>query len=267
MFYGAKNGSLKIDNANMHYISYGTGKRVLIILPGLGDGLRMVKGAAVPFSYEYRIFAKDYKVYVFSRREPLQENCTIEGMADDIKYAMDRLNIGQADFFGVSMGGMIAQQFALRYPERLGKLVLAVTAPSCGSTLLSILLRWEEMAKQGDYRSLMIDTAEMMYQKNYLRVLRMLYPFLALVKPKSFERYLRMSRAIRNFAPDMPIENIQAPTLVLGGEDDKVAGVEGSRELFSRIPNCTCYIYQGYGHGVYAEARDFNSHVMDFLRR
>lgn len=68
MLYHAKNGSIFVDGADMDYISFGNGKENLVMLPGLGDGLSTVKGMAFPFAFMYRIYAKEYKVYVFSRK-------------------------------------------------------------------------------------------------------------------------------------------------------------------------------------------------------
>ena len=64
MFYNVVNKSVKIDNTEMDYISFGNGKKNLIMIPGLGDGLKIVKGTSIPFSIMYREYAKDYKVYV-----------------------------------------------------------------------------------------------------------------------------------------------------------------------------------------------------------
>ena len=73
MLLNAKNGSLSMDGTTMDYIRFGTGNRVLIMLPGLGDGLRSMKGAALPVALAYRMFAKDFTVYVFSRKTLLPE--------------------------------------------------------------------------------------------------------------------------------------------------------------------------------------------------
>ena len=81
MLYHAKNGSLKIDDTDMYYISFGTGKKNLIMIPGLGDGLTTVKGTAIPFSLMYRQYAKDYTVYVFSRKNHLEEGASTRDMA------------------------------------------------------------------------------------------------------------------------------------------------------------------------------------------
>ena len=51
MLYNSKNGTLKMDETEMDYIRFGIGKRTLVILPGLGDGLRTVKGTALPMAF------------------------------------------------------------------------------------------------------------------------------------------------------------------------------------------------------------------------
>lgn len=71
MIGNAKNGTLDLGETQMDHIRFGTGPRVLVILPGLGDGLQTVKGTALPMALMYRIFAKDFTVYAFSRKTPL----------------------------------------------------------------------------------------------------------------------------------------------------------------------------------------------------
>ena len=68
MFYNAKNGSIKIENTEIDYIVFGNGTKPLIMIPGLGEGLKTVKGTAIPFAMMYKAVAKEYKVYCFSRR-------------------------------------------------------------------------------------------------------------------------------------------------------------------------------------------------------
>ena len=124
MPYHAKNGTLNIGDITMDYICFGTGKRILVMLPGLGDGLRTVKGTAVPLAFAYREFCKDFTVYAFSRKNELPEGYTTRDMAKDQAEAMGQLGIPKADILGVSMGGMIAQHLAIDYP------CLLYTSPS-----------------------------------------------------------------------------------------------------------------------------------------
>ena len=125
MFYNARNCNIKIGDTDMDYISFGNGNKSLVIIPGLGDALKTVKGSAVTFALMYKLFAKDYKVYVFSRKNKLKQDCSTRDMATDLADVMNQLNITKAFVLGVSQGGMIAQYLAIDYPELVEKLVLA----------------------------------------------------------------------------------------------------------------------------------------------
>ena len=89
MLYNAKNGTLKIGGTTMDYIRFGTGERILVMLPGLGDGLRSMKGTALPMAFMYREFAKDFTVYAFSRKNVLPEGYTTRDMARDLQDAKE----------------------------------------------------------------------------------------------------------------------------------------------------------------------------------
>ena len=51
MLHNAKNSTLKIGGTTMDYIRFGIGERILVMLPGLGDGLRSMKGTALPMAF------------------------------------------------------------------------------------------------------------------------------------------------------------------------------------------------------------------------
>ena len=93
MLFNAKNGTLTVDGVPMEYISFGKGTRKIIILQGLGDGLRTVKGLALPMAFFYRKFAKNANVYAFSRKSEMPAGYTTKDMADDVAGAMDILGI------------------------------------------------------------------------------------------------------------------------------------------------------------------------------
>ena len=73
MFWNAKGGRIHIEDTDMDYITFGQGDDVLVMIPGLGDGLTTVKGMALPLAYTYRMYAKDYSVYIFSRKNHLEK--------------------------------------------------------------------------------------------------------------------------------------------------------------------------------------------------
>ena len=71
MMYNAKELKLNVQNMQFDYITFGNGKKPLVMIQGLNT--RRIKGAGLSLAYMYRIFAKDYKVYLFDRRPVIQE--------------------------------------------------------------------------------------------------------------------------------------------------------------------------------------------------
>ena len=261
-----RNGSLTIDGARMDYIRFGSGARVLILLPGLGDGLRTVAGTALPMALLYRKFSKRYTVYAFSRREPLAAGCTTRDMANHQAKAMEALGIGRADILGVSMGGMIAQWLAIDHPERVGKLILTVTCPEPNPILTESVQEWVALAKAGNHAGFMDSNLRRIYSERYYRRNRWLTPLVgALTKPKSYGRFFMQADACLTHDALAELPKIKARTLVIGGEKDLALGGEASRILAAHIPGAELRMYPQWGHGLYEEAGDFNDVVLAFL--
>ena len=267
MFTYPKNGTLQIADATMHYIRFGRGAKTLVMLPGLGDGLTTVKGTALPMALMYRTFAKDYTVYMFSRRNSLPHCSTTRDMARDLKAALDMLGIAKCDLFGVSMGGMIAQHFAADYPDTVGKLVMCVTCAKPNETLVESVNEWISLARQGNHAVFMDSNLRRMYSDSYYRKNRWMTPVLGLLtKPKSYERFFIQAEACLNHNAVERLPCIAAPTLVIGGEKDYALGVEASRAIAAAIPGAKLHMYHKWGHALYEEAKDFNQVVLAFLQ-
>ena len=265
MSLNAKNGHIEINGWNCDYISFGSGKDVLIMLPGVGDGFKTARGVAVPFALMYRCFAESFKVYVFSRRNDLPDGFTTADMADDLNVIMDDLGIAKAAFFGVSQGGMIAQQMAIRYPAKVASLVLAVTASRPGEVMKEAIGCWLEMADRDDYRGIMLDTAERSYTGAYLERGRVINKALSRMKPKDYTRFRILCRSCLEHDVYEALPQITCPVLIIGADQDKVVGAQAAGEMHRQMPDSKLYIYEGYSHGVYEQAKDFNMRVYRWL--
>ena len=265
MLWNAKNGEVSLGNTKMNYVSFGHGDRKLIILPGLSDGLATVKGKALMLAGPYAPFFHTFTVYMFSRKNEMPDGYTIRDMANDQAKAMELLGLGKVSVMGVSQGGMIAQYLAIDHPDVVEKLVLAVTAPRVNDRIRDCVSKWIGLAEQGDHKALMIDTAEKSYSAKYLEKCRKLYPIIgAIGRPPNYERFLINARAILGFDASNDLNRINCPTLIIGGEEDKIVGVKASCELKERITNSELYVYPALGHAAYEEASDFNQRVFRF---
>ena len=216
----------------------------------------------------YKMFAKEYKVYVFSRRNIIPENFSTEDMANDIINHMEKLNIDKADIVGVSQGGMIAQYIAINASEKVSKLVLAVTVSRTNDILEETIKKWIDFARKSDYKGIMIDTAEKSYTGDYLDKNRKVYKLLGMFgKNVNYERFIIQAKSCLTHNAYNKLENIKCPTLIIGARKDKALGIIGSEEMAKKIKNSTIYIYEEYSHGVYEQAKDFNNRILDFFKK
>ena len=263
MLYGAKELKLTASGMQFNYIRFGSGKKPLIMIQGLNT--RGIKGAALSLAYMYRIFAKEYTVYLFDRRPVVYDGITVRDMAADIASAMDALGLRNADVFGTSQGGMIAQYLAIDRPDLVRKLVLAVTLSRNNDTVKQVVGDWIEMAERGDMKRFVLDMAEKMYSETYVKKYRPLMPLLTILqKPKDVKRFVILAKSCLTCDTYDILDKIKCPTLVIGGKQDKVVSGVASEEIAEKL-GCALHMYENLGHAAYEEAQDFNQMVYDFL--
>lgn len=252
--------------AGADFIRFGRGGRVLVMLPGLGDGLKTVRGTAVPMAWMYRGFSENFTVYALSRKRMLTEGYSTREMAEDVWRFLTEMGIEKADILGVSMGGMIAQWLAVDHPEIVEHLVLAVTCPCPNPIITDCIGNWVELAKTGDHTAFMESNVQKIYSDAYYQKNKARIPLVAqMTKPKSYDRFFTQAQACLSHDALAELHRIQAKTLVVGGEKDVCLGGEASKDMAKIIPGAKLHMYGQWGHGLYEEAKDFNKIVMDFL--
>ena len=261
-----KGKTLYFNEKRMDYVTFGKGKKSLVIIPGLGDGLQTVKGMAMPFSITYRILAERYKIYVFSRINELRQNYTTRDMAADVAEAMETLNLDAAYVIGISQGGMIAQWLAANFPEKVEKLVLAVTTAKLNNLGRERISCWLNLSQSGTYKDLMIDIARHSYTTKYFGKFKYLYRIMGIfyhIKDK--QRIDIQSVSCLKHDSLAFLEKINCPTLIIGAEKDDVLGVDGSLGLQQHIKGSQLIILPGCGHALYEQNNDFQKRVLVFL--
>ena len=262
-----ENHTICTCGAETDYIVYGRGKRNLLILPGAGDGFRTVRGLAFPFAMLYRRFADDFRVYVFSRRRTLPDGFSVLEMAKDVGTAMEELGAEPYDIIGVSQGGMIAQELALQYPDRIGKLVLVVTAAAPNAQMKEALGNWIAWAEAGDYGRILADSTERSYTGETLKKnMKQVRIMSRLSKPKDLSRFLILCQSCLGHDVRNRLDEIRCRTLILGGGMDRVVGPDASYELAAGICDSELYMYPEYSHGLYDQAADFQERVLTWLK-
>lgn len=264
MFWNLKESTISLDTGTVDYAVFGRGDKPFVIIPGLS--LRDVRGAGAGLAMMYRMFAKEYRVYVIDKKSNIPEGCTAADLAEDTAAAIRMLGLTDACVMGVSLGGMIAQELAIRHPELVQKLILGVTASRTNDTMNAVVSRWIALAGNGDFGGIVRDMMEVMYSPGYVKRYGWMFPVLAkFAKPKNKERFIRLAKACLTCDAYDRLNEISCPTLVLGGADDKIVTDEASLEIAEKI-GCAIHLYESLGHSAYEETADFNERVYHFLQ-
>ncbi len=256
-------GSITIDDTTMDYVCFGKGNKPLVLIPGLS--LSRIKGSGLALAYMYRQFLKEYRVYVFDRKEKLDEVTTIASLAKDLAYVMRELDIVNAYVVGISQGGMIALYLALDFPELVSKVVLGVTCARSNVLVSEAIHTWIELLHK-DMKLFVDDMLKRMYSKEYVRKNGWIFPFISrLYTHVDKKRFEVLAKACLTCDCYQNLSRITCPVLVLGGKEDQVVGVEGSMEIIESL-HCESYLYEEFGHSAYEEARDFNQRIYEFFK-
>ena len=255
---------LEMDGTYMNVIRFGTGKRAFVMLSGIS--LSGLEGLGEAIAQAYEILTKEYTVYVFDRKKVLPENYSTEDMSEDIYRALQMYGVKQADVYGVSHGGMMAQYLAINHPELVRRLVLCSTQARAGKDVKKVAQVWGSFARVRDVVGLNRYFFEQVYSEDYLFGFKDILPELEKIGTDAdCKRFEVLAKAVADFDLYDRLDEVKCPALVLGSTDDKVIPVDSMIELAERL-GCETYFYEGFGHAVYDEAPDIKGRIYDFCK-
>jgi 3-oxoadipate enol-lactonase len=245
----------------------GSGPPLLLIM-GLGASLETWVAQRQAFAERYRVIAFDNRGAGRSASPP--PPWTVPAMAADAVGLLDTLGIERAHVVGVSMGGMIAQELAIRHPERVARLVIAMSFARPEPLRRTFLLhrRWARL--QGvDAASESLASLPWMLSPPILCDAERLQPILALLGDMplmSADAYSHQVDAILEYTTRDRLHLVRAPTLVLAAAEDVLTPVFLSEEIATAIPDARLEILPRGGHAVLVEyPDDFNRAVLAWL--
>jgi pimeloyl-ACP methyl ester carboxylesterase len=195
---------------------------------------------------------------------------TGDDLIADAVGVLDALGIARAHVLGVSMGGMIAQEMAIRWPERVDRLVVAVSFARPDPVRRAFLLfrRWSRLGG-ADLVQEGVANLPWLVSPRVLNDPERLERFLAIVGVMplmSAEAYALQVEAILEHDTLSRLGGVRAPTLVLAAAEDVLTPIFLSREIAAAIPGATLTVLPRGNHAVQLEDPDaFNTAVLEFL--
>lgn len=236
----------RINDVVLHYRLQGrTGAPVLALANSLGTDARIWDEVIALLGARYRILSYDKRGHGLSTAP--EGDYTLEDHVDDLAGLLDHLGMDRLALAGVSVGGLIGQRFALRYPDRLVALILCDTAPKVGDAAV-----WNGRI-DAVRRDGMASIAEAVMVRWFTETFRRdradeLAGWQTMFERMPVQGYAGTCAALRDADLRDAIGAIAVPTLVVVGDQDLSTPVELVRDAADRIPGARFEVIAASGH-------------------
>lgn len=264
--------TLERNGIAIHYEERGAGEPLLLIMGITAPGAVWEKHVA-GWEKDYRCILPDNRGVGLSGKPP--GPYTTAQMADDFAGLLNHLDLTNVRVIGVSMGSIIAQQLAIRHPDKVKSLVLMCPWARCDETATGI------------FQHMVNCKARFRPEEFSLFIQLLIYSKKSWDNPEIFEGLLedrKIAASDPNPQPLIGLEGqaaacishnvldqlsqIKVPVLVIGGREDAFVPVWMVNEVAKAIPNSTIFLYQDSGHAFHWEnLEDFNQRVLTWLQK
>lgn len=261
---------IPVGDIRMHYVEAGAGDPLVLIM-GIG-------GDHLAWGFQVPAFAERHRVIAFDNRGVGQTDApdvpyTAAMMADDTVGLMDALGIERAHVLGVSMGGMIAQEVALRHPRRVRTLQLHATYARADRYTLALIDAWRRirigLGRETALRTIALWLFEpATYDERPEFVELIIGNALESPFPQSAVGFLRQGDAVRDHDALDRLQEIRVPTLISVAASDILVPPRFSRQIAAAIPGAELHVFPRGAHGYFWEyPEDFNRVCLEFLAK
>ena len=258
------------DGTRIHYEVTGrVGRTPVLMIQGLGASKNAWNLQRIAMATRFRIISFDNRGA--GRSDKPTEPFTLEQMADDAIAVLDAAGIETAHVVGASMGGVISQIVAVKYPHRVRSLTLVCTACRNHPWRQELLQSWAKTAEEKGMIEVGKEAAQWVMSPRSFRRLVPAFTWmgpLAALRPR--HSFVSQIHAILDTREDLvdQLSTITAPTMVTVGNQDILTPRGDSEEIAERIPNSELVVISGAAHGLMMEhSSTFNKILIEFLQR
>jgi pimeloyl-ACP methyl ester carboxylesterase len=258
---------VQANGIDLHYRISGAGADTLVLINGVGDDLEGWVMQVGPF------VAAGLRVVTFDNRGCGRSShpagaYTSGEMAADTKALVDVLELGPIHLAGVSMGGLIAQEYALAYPKDLQSVVLANTYGKPDAYTRAAFDVWAQIAMEAGMPAMMRQQAPWVfsprfYEKEPERLAMYLGEMERSVQPAA--SFSAQINALLTHDCSDRLSGLYTPALVIAADDDIIIRLSLSHRLYEELPSASWAIVPG-GHAAFLENPEpWNRAVIEFV--
>ena len=258
------------DGTRIHYEVTGRpGATPILMIQGLGASKNAWNLQRIAMATRFRSISLDNRGA--GRSDKPTQPFTLEQMADDAIAVLDAAGVETAHVVGASMGGVISQIIAVKYPHRVRSLTLVCTACRNHPWRQELLQSWAHTAEQKGMIEVGKEAAQWVMSPRSFRRLVPAFTWmgpLAALRPR--HSFVSQIQAILDTREDLvdELSSITAPTMVIVGNQDILTPRGDSEEIAERIPNAELVVISGAAHGLMMEhSATFNKILIEFLQR
>lgn len=256
-----------VGNISLYYERTGAGPPVVLV-PGLGGDHFLWRHQMRPFAASFDVIAPDLRGA--GQSSAPDEPYSMAMFADDLADLLDALGFQRAHVIGASMGGFIAQEFALRHPDRLERLVLCCTAPGGSRSVpippetVAVLMQRTGDPRVDLERFLALSTTES-YRAAHPDDVEAHIAW-RVAHPQPVYAYHRQLAAAASHDAADRLHLIRAATLICHGTADRIVPFANAQILADGIPRARLHLFEGGSHQFFwEEAERFIDLAIEFL--
>jgi 3-oxoadipate enol-lactonase len=258
-----------VNDIELNYLLEGDGEETIVLVNGLADDHQTWVLQMEDFLAEgYRVLRFDNRGIGATSKPAGPYSSRM--LADDAKALVDSLGITDFHLMGVSMGGMIAQEYALAYPADLRSVTFACTYAAPGPFCSRMFSMWADMAPVLGVPFVMRDVTLWAFTLPFFEQrIAELEEFETAMRymDQPVHAYLAQLAVIQAHDTTSRLGEITTPSLVLAGEEDILIPVALSRRVHEGIPGSEWATTKG-GHGcIWEHPAEFNRTYLDFVAR
>jgi pimeloyl-ACP methyl ester carboxylesterase len=256
-------GSVNLVKINLHYKIEGSGK-TLVFIHGLSDNLLYWEFLATNLKNDYQVLRFDLRGH--GESELGNDEIAIETYVDDLKGILDELDIDKVTLVGFSLGGAVALDFAVEYPQRVSSLVLMSSFYGVDPHSRSIFNQFKNALSRSfedfyDYILPMVLCPDVIEENNdELELLKG-----TASQSANIDAFIRAVDAALNFNVEEGLSKIDVPTLILAGKYDDIFPLKTQEEMHRKIKNSKLIVLDDIKHNLLVGKN--NERILDILKK